>query len=399
MLRPSFRLQTLTSLAVLTIRLFPSRISLNHLGSLALAMLLSACANTWPWALLQSPSAAQRLADEQEYAAALALVERRLAAVDEESARATWLLQQQEITADAEAYAAQLAADIDAMVAAGNWPDALSAIAWFDQRVPDAARSSENLRRWREAQTASQQAMAASWLVLRSQQLPEAIALLEKRLQLQPGNRALQKNLQQLREEATQVYRSIEPLFLQAEAAGERDGSLLYARALQRLEYREEIAQVLLRLREQQAVAAEQQETSAQPVAATGAAEREYQSLLSAYGKALVNSQWLEARKHLDRLLVLRPREAELLGQDTHLKEIFAAEVEQARTQGEQLYSAGDIEAALETWRAAQPLAGDDPQLQSNIERAQRILDKVRELTDEAAALEPSPDTVVQGGD
>ncbi|MDB2410413.1 hypothetical protein N9W57_07315 [Pseudomonadales bacterium] len=54
--------------------------------------------------------------------------------------------------------------------------------------------------------------------------------------------------------------------------------------------------------------------------------------------------------------------------------------MERATAQGEVYYSEGNIEAALIAWQAVLPLAPNDAQLLANIERAQRILDKVKTL-------------------
>jgi len=112
--------------------------------------------------------------------------------------------------------------------------------------------------------------------------------------------------------------------------------------------------------------------------------EQRFQKQLNEYGRALVNEQWLQARAVLDALLKARPRDSELLGQDTYLKEVFAKQVDEAKKSGEQLYSSGEIEQALELWRAVLPMAPDDAQLTGNIERAQRILSKVKALKEES---------------
>ena len=160
-----------------------------------------------------------------------------------------------------------------------------------------------------------------------------------------------------------------------AKSEGQFDTALLYARAIARLAPSAEIDAVVAGLQRQLEPTIVEPAKPANP----GISQLD-QRQLQEYGKALVNEQWLHARTVLDKMLVARPRDSELLGQDTYLKEIFAQQVESAKKRGEQLYSAGEVEQALELWRAVLPMAPNDASLAANIERAQRILTKVKAL-------------------
>ncbi|MGB5325739.1 MAG: hypothetical protein WBN40_10000 [Pseudomonadales bacterium] len=356
---------------------------------LAILVLSGGCVSTLPWSLMQSRDDVLRLAERHEYAAALALVERRIGSEDEPLARAEWLALQGELQSRAAEHAVNLGREIDQLVEMGNWREAGANIGRFEQRLPQNEMTVQRVSNWREEQREQQRKLEASWLLMRARQLPEALVLARQRQQLAPASRQLKRKAAALGREADSIYEQLSARLSAAEAAEEYDTALLYARALHRLQPSEALDARLAGLRTQSEAGTER---VARPQTIDNAAmERKYQQLLSEYGKALVDEEWLQARQVLNRLLQLRPGEAELLGQDTHLTEIFTREVESARREGEQLYSAGEVEAALSVWRDVQPLAGDDPQLNANIERAQRILDKVKALTIEADAVEAQP--------
>ena len=79
-------------------------------------------------------------------------------------------------------------------------------------------------------------------------------------------------------------------------------------------------------------------------------------------------------------MLKQRPGDKALLDEQQRLADSLVIEVARATALGEAYYSEGNIEYALTAWQAALPLAPSDAQLLANIERAQRILDKVKTL-------------------
>lgn len=336
------------------------------------------------WLLRGGHDKAAQLADGNAYKTALALADKNIARAKNEQAKNEWITTRNDLQARAENFKLQQSDEISGLVGSGDWLNAEAKIDLLEKNLPADGSLTAQIEAWRAEQRAQQDMLLSNWQLLRSHQLPETIALLEKRYRAAPDSRLLRKKIAALKQESEQIYAALFVRFNEAEAAGKNDTALLYARALQRLKNSEQVALAIQRLR---VVELPVWEGIAAPanVPPDKRAERAYQSLLNAYGKALVNEQWLEARAALDKLLILRPQEPELLGQDTHLKEIFKQQISAARQEGEKLYSAGKVEDALSAWASAQKLAPNDPQLRANIERAQRILDKVKSLTSESA--------------
>mgnify|MGYP000465820008 CR=1 FL=1 len=114
------------------------------------------------------------------------------------------------------------------------------------------------------------------------------------------------------------------------------------------------------------------------------AAERREQ--MATYADTLARHDWLAARKLLASMRRESPNEPILTGLQAELDEKIDVLVVEAREEGEKLYSAGEIEQALSVWAGALQLRPEDTELASNIERAQRILNKVKSLQDATSA-------------
>lgn len=367
-----------------------------RLNFLLLLGLASACASNWQayWPA-SSPERALALADRHHYVSALAVADRGLSRAGDDRELDNWRETRSAIESRAESYARESAREIDQLVMQDDWDNALERMDFFAKHLPANEENTRLLQSWVKSRNEQQSTLESAWLLLMSRQIPEALALAEKRVAISPDAKAPRRELNWLQKQSSDAYSALFVRFSEAEAQGAPDSALLYARALHRLQPSDQVSEAITRLQAAQAVAVAS--TPQQTQAANAAETTQYQGLLNEYGNALVNERWRDARATLDQLLAMRPREAELLGQDKHLKEIFQREIDAARSEGEQLYSAGEVEAALEAWRRAQELAGDDPQLQANIERAQRILDKVRALTNESETETETESATDQG--
>jgi len=213
-----------------------------------------------------------------------------------------------------------------------------------------------------------------SLLLLGSQAVPEAIAQYERIDAAGDDTSQARRSLKHLLSERLKLIESLSNQLRQAEENNNDKEALALARALQRVDDTPGILEKITAIRERLAANKELQ------IAGQSHAEEHSQQQLNAYGKALIEKRWVEARELLDHMLKERPDDGELQGQDTYLKEIFQREVFDARVHGEQLYAEGKIEEALAVWQSVVKMAPDDLQLAANIQRAQRILAKVKEL-------------------
>ncbi|QKT04575.1 hypothetical protein HUS23_12550 [Ectothiorhodospiraceae bacterium 2226] len=124
------------------------------------------------------------------------------------------------------------------------------------------------------------------------------------------------------------------------------------------------------------AVSAEQEQR--RRVARTREAEAE--RLATSADAALQQGALVEAGELLQRLEALEgaARHAEDLR--IRLQAAIAERVERDLERGRVLYSRGAIDAALDIWRPLQAVAPEHPELRANVERAERVLERLRQL-------------------
>ncbi|PKM44279.1 MAG: hypothetical protein CVV05_11050 [Gammaproteobacteria bacterium HGW-Gammaproteobacteria-1] len=108
--------------------------------------------------------------------------------------------------------------------------------------------------------------------------------------------------------------------------------------------------------------------------------EDETQELLQQYRQAYDGRNWSEAQRLL-ALLELQPSPPEDVAQlRSELNAEVAEAVNRLTEQGLALYSNGKYERALALWREAQQLDPSNERVRAHIERAERVLDKLRTL-------------------
>lgn len=255
-----------------------------------------------------------------------------------------------------------------------SWREARSRTEFLQDNTPE----SSELSNFFEAFEADRQnyilAVERSLLLLGSQAVPEAIAQYEKIDAAGDNTAEAKRALKHLLSERLKLLENLSEQLQLAEQSNNDQEALVLARAIQRVDDTPGILDKITAIRERLAASKELQ------IASPANAEEHSQQQLNAYGKALIEKRWVEARALLDHMLKEHPDDGELQGQDTYLKEVFQREVFDARVHGEQLYAEGKIEEALEVWQSVAKMAPDDLQLAANIQRAQRILAKVQEL-------------------
>ncbi|MBT8148389.1 MAG: hypothetical protein KJO24_00550 [Gammaproteobacteria bacterium] len=324
----------------------------------------------------------QELAASEQYARALRIVDKQIAKQHEPQQQQQWQQLAGEINREAEQFRRDQSSRIDQLVSRLQWPDAHQRVQSMREQLPASDALDRYLLEYERQRQRFIDRQNAALLLLQARYLPEQIELLDKLAQAQPGNSRARKQLQRHQREREGVLGGLQQQLAAAREAGQLDTALMYARAVAGLAPSAKADALVADLQSRLASSA------AQAASAAAMPNRQndllFQKQLNEYGRALVNEQWLQARAVLDALLKARPGDSELQGQDTYLNEVFTAQVDAAKKSGEQLYSSGEIEQALELWRAVLPMAPDDAQLTGNIERAQRILSKVKALKEES---------------
>ncbi|WP_323844850.1 hypothetical protein [Microbulbifer magnicolonia] len=97
--------------------------------------------------------------------------------------------------------------------------------------------------------------------------------------------------------------------------------------------------------------------------------------------QALDAGDLLSARQHLNRLQQRSPRHPQLAPLQAQFRTQLAVRVETAVKRGNDLYSRGDIDGALEIWREAETLDPDNVELLASIVRAETVLQNLRILS------------------
>ncbi|WP_299591887.1 hypothetical protein [uncultured Microbulbifer sp.] len=97
--------------------------------------------------------------------------------------------------------------------------------------------------------------------------------------------------------------------------------------------------------------------------------------------EALSAGELIEAQKYLQELQQRSPAPSQLRPLQIQYQAQLDARVNGAIQQGGELYSQGKIEQALDVWREARNLAPENVELQSNIARAEKLLENLRALS------------------
>lgn len=142
---------------------------------------------------------------------------------------------------------------------------------------------------------------------------------------------------------------------------------------LQDMDQREKIDQDLALARRQL------RQTKHQP--ARGSLKKDSEIPVTELQQALDAGDLLGARHHLNRLRQQSPQDPRLLPLQSRFQTQLNTRVEAAIKRGNDLYSEGEIERAVETWREAEALDPGNVELLTNIARAEKVLENLKALS------------------
>jgi len=91
---------------------------------------------------------------------------------------------------------------------------------------------------------------------------------------------------------------------------------------------------------------------------------------------------WKEARLVLDELQSLYPKQSQVAELQRSLEDTIDGRVQILIKQGDDLYAGGQIAEARMVWQEATQLAPEHPELTSRLERASKVLERLKELKD-----------------
>lgn len=275
---------------------------------------------------------------------------------------------------------ARAAAAVRAAETRGRWREALAALEAAERELPDDPRLKALRGRLEQAR---REALAALDCRLRGQEaeaLAARLPLLERRaalladeLEAQAAPAEARRRLEALRGPLLACVR-----MALAHGEDERAARLLaLARAAGAAGPEAEALAARLRARREAAARARAERREAERAA----------RLRAALGRAMERARAALAAGRLAEALEAA-REARRLAPDDREVRALAGEVEAAarrradalKREGQRLYAAGRVEAALARWREAHRLAPDDTELARWVERAERVLARLRRL-------------------
>ncbi|SHE76031.1 hypothetical protein SAMN04487965_0593 [Microbulbifer donghaiensis] len=109
--------------------------------------------------------------------------------------------------------------------------------------------------------------------------------------------------------------------------------------------------------------------------------KKDNQILVAEVQQALDAGDLLGARHHLNRLQQESPQDPLLLPLQSQFRTQLDARLEAAIKRGNDLYSEGKIERAVEIWREAKALDPENVELLTNIARAEKVLENLKALS------------------
>ena len=260
---------------------------------------------------------------------------------------------------------------------AGEWQQAATKLSTLESQVPD----NSELSGFRSAFDRQRQRVISRLeddiLMLESEQLPQRVSLYRALAQAGYGDASIYARLQSENDQRKRTISSLRDRARIAEQEGQLSTALKYVKALSKLDDSEAVQADLARLNNWL-------NSQTQPVAAVKkSAPKRTNRFDAAYRDAIDNQDLLKARSLLNAELKRSPNSKKLITHDDYLNEIFAQRVNEAKEDGEQKYTEGEIEAALGLWENALPYAPNDVDLLTNVQRAKKILNKLETLKSE----------------
>ena len=281
----------------------------------------------------------------------------------------------------ADQYTRRVTSKADALVRKGEWGEALALYREALNRLPRNAKLREQVKTFRTKQSERVEALQLEKLIAEGKWLRTALSLQKSITGVDPDNWFYSSSLESLRDKAADVA---ERLTERGLAAMEADDLATAGRTLPlaaELKPSPRIQQA-----EKQLSAAETRQVKhrreTRERARKRKQEREADTLRLSFKKARSAGDLVQARDLLNRLLALAGNDPEnrRLGESFHAH--LSKVVKEQLNKGRMLYSQGRIQEAMGRWRRVLELDPQHEKAKANLERAERVIERLRELRD-----------------
>jgi tetratricopeptide (TPR) repeat protein len=332
-----------------------------------LASLFLAGCTQMPWPLPAAPASVEELAARHQYVDALAQLQHQAGAPDYPERR-TALLKA------AERYQDELFSTIDDLVRRDLLAAAQLQLELALPQLPPSPTLERQLRAFEAARAQFVDTQLALLRELRGRHLLEEQPYYEKLIGVD-GDAGLRAAVERYRKDAAFYGEQLREAGARAIDAGQFQRAVELLSTANRLHPTKPTADLLSAAsRRQQAIEGrEQHQRQAQR-------SQRYLDLRSAFRAAMARADYRSARTHLDAAEQLGSEHAtEVDGWRRSLAEAVDGAVNQLTARGDRQYAEGKVEQALRSWNRANELR-PSTELQSRIERAQRLMARYREL-------------------
>jgi tetratricopeptide (TPR) repeat protein len=255
-----------------------------------------------------------------------------------------------------------------------QWREADQIYARALKYVPDSEILQAARKQMEERREAREQTLRAELSINEGEQLLKDERSYEQIAQLKPSSLLTRLEINAYERKRRTVSAE---LLTQGKLAIERRDYSLARRCLaiaQRLEPTEEVGDAL------QLADARLNKTGRVSSLPSRVRESSLQARIDEYQQTLQKGDLSLARQQLTQLQQQFPDNADLQTLDAQLRILIEAKVVAASQHAKVLYSEGNVQQALSLWEEILPLDPDNPDLQLNISRAQRVLENLRAL-------------------
>ncbi len=353
-----------------------------------LALLLGACAQFAPWTSGRpTPAGIDRLVADNRYGDALATLRDIPADAPDAAALRAKRLQ---VRAQAARYAARRLAAAGREEQAGNWHHAEEILRDTLDHDPGAKGVQAMLRNLHARRVRRVQELERRILVARAEWLSRVVPARNELKRIASFGLLDRLRLAELDHERRKVAKELLAAGTGEMRIGELDDAqhcLTLSQALHDTPpVRTALEQLARRRQEQQRL-----EELAKQRSREQDLRRRKARLHDQIQEAIAEGKWHKAQTDLRRLMKLDPGNRELAGLKKALDEAVAVRIRQLLDKGNALYRKGLIREAKTAWEAVLALDPKQQQAQANVKRARRVLNKLRELKQQAPKTPPVP--------
>lgn len=370
----------------------------HWLGTAVLSLALLAGCSTFPYPFAPSDAQIQGWVDQEQYSRALRALERRPPGEPTQRLLA-------EVQTQAEAYDHQMAVEVRRLQERGDWQAAVALLNEGLMHYREADQLAAAGKALRRAQARRLELLRADLLAAKGEWLAASIPLYKAMVATDPEDSESAWEAERLDKASKETAQELTKLGLQALSRHELDRADRYLSLSQRLEPSDRAARAQERLAGLRAQQKQRQheadERSRQQRAEELRQQREEQhvrrvrALTEEAQVALRSADLPRAREVLSRLRDLDAGAPQLSRLEQTLDRALEARMSKLVDQGNQYYADGKIARAKQVWEQALELDPANEALRGRVQRAERVLDNLRDIQRRSADTQPDPGSTV----